>query len=110
MAFKFRRTMKIAPGLRVNLTHRGVSARVGPKGAGYTLNANGRQHISAGIPGSGIHVSEQIAPARKRAKVEAEAASIQEPKPLTIGGKIAVFFTCVLFLMTLAIIIIGVTA
>lgn len=72
MAFKFRRTLKIAPGLRLNLTHRGVSARVGPKGAGYTVNANGQQHISAGVPGSGIHVSKQVAPARTRKKRTAE--------------------------------------
>lgn len=69
MAFKFRRTKKIAPGLRINLTHRGISARVGTKGIGYTVNANGRQHISAGIPGSGIHVSEQVkAPRKGKAK------------------------------------------
>lgn len=68
MGFKFRRSMKIAPGLRINVTHKGVSARIGPRGAGYTINANGRQHISAGIPGSGIHVSEQIKPARRRRK------------------------------------------
>lgn len=72
MAFKFRRTLKIAPGLRLNLTHRGVSARVGTKGAGYTVNANGSQHISAGVPGSGIHVSKQVTPPRKRKKKSAE--------------------------------------
>lgn len=66
MAFKFRRTLKIAPGLRLNLTHRGVSARVGTKGAGYTVNANGQQHISAGLPGSGVHISKQVKPPRKR--------------------------------------------
>ncbi|MCY1668059.1 DUF4236 domain-containing protein [Rhizobium sp. SL86] len=66
MAFKFRRTLKIAPGLRLNLTHRGVSARVGTKGAGYTVNTNGSQHVSAGVPGTGVHVSKQLTPGRKR--------------------------------------------
>jgi Protein of unknown function (DUF4236) len=76
VAFKFRRTLKIAPGLRLNLTHRGVSARVGTKGAGYTVNTDGSQHISAGIPGSGIHVSQQITSPRKRNK---KAKVISEP-------------------------------
>lgn len=102
--------MKIAPGVRLNLTHRGVSARVGPKGAGYTVNANGRQHISAGIPGSGIHVSEQISPARKQARGRIAPTIRPEPKPLTLGGKVALFFAGIFFLLTIAIIIIGVTA
>ena len=87
MAFRFRRTMKIAPGLRLNVTHRGVSARVGPKGAGYTINANGKQHISAGIPGSGIHVSEQVAPARNRRKVPRDKTTVEEV-PSTFGNRL----------------------
>lgn len=87
MAFKFRRTMKIAPGLRVNLTHRGVSARVGGRGAGYTINANGKQHISAGIPGSGIHVSEQIAPARKRRKAAPADSNLAQGLPPSTAGE-----------------------
>lgn len=85
MAFKFRRTMKIAPGLRLNVTHRGVSARVGGRGFGYTVNANGRKHISAGIPGSGIHVSEQISPPRKKRKAA-------HPEPLKPATTLEKFF------------------
>ncbi|TYR36112.1 DUF4236 domain-containing protein [Mesorhizobium microcysteis] len=88
MAFKFRQAMKIAPCLRLNVTHRGVSARVGPKGAGYTVNASGKQHISAGIPGSGIHVSEQIVPARNRRKVQWEEPTGEEAPPPS-GNKLA---------------------
>lgn len=85
MAFKFRRTMKIAPGLRLNLTHRGVSARVGTKGAGYTVNANGSQHVSAGIPGSGIHVSQQVKPPRKRKKKSTDVDVSASSQPSSFG-------------------------
>lgn len=81
MAFKFRRSIKIAPGLRLNLTHRGVSARVGGRGFGYTVNANGRQHISAGIPGSGIHISEQIAPPRKNQPKSGPVTHVEALEP-----------------------------
>lgn len=107
MAFKFRRTMKIAPGLRLNLTHRGVSARAGTKGAGYTVNANGQQHISAGIPGSGIHVSQQIAPPRKRKQKSVDATVPASPQAspsgllktgaiMAFGGLVAIILIAVL--------------
>lgn len=83
MALKFRRSVKIAPGLRLNLTHRGASVRAGPKGAGYTVNTSGKHHVSAGIPGSGVHVSEQIKPARRKQK--AAAAPRQAGNSVTIG-------------------------
>ena len=59
MALRFRRTMKIAPGVRLNLTKTGVSARVGPRGAGVTVGTSGTT-VSAGIPGSGLHVSQKL--------------------------------------------------
>lgn len=74
MALRFRRSVKIAPGLRVNFTHRGVSARIGPRGLGYTVNSSGRQHVSAGIPGSGIHMSKQIKPARRQRRPQRDAS------------------------------------
>ncbi|WP_439560712.1 DUF4236 domain-containing protein [Roseinatronobacter sp.] len=73
MAFRFRRTMKIAPGVRLNLTKKGVSARVGPRGAGVTVGTSGTT-VSAGIPGSGLHVSEKI----KRNPKQGQAQAITE--------------------------------
>ncbi|WP_170990104.1 DUF4236 domain-containing protein [Aquamicrobium sp. LC103] len=106
MAFKFRRTLKIAPGVRLNVTHRGASARIGPKGLGYTVNANGRKHVSAGIPGSGIHVSEQIAPPRRRASEKITAS----PAPPTTSARIMLSLAAALFLLTIAVIAIGAMA
>lgn len=59
MAFRFRRTMKIAPGIRLNLTKSGVSARVGPRGAGVTVGTSGTT-VSAGLPGTGLHTSKKL--------------------------------------------------
>lgn len=58
MAFRFRRTMKIAPGVRLNLTKSGASVRVGPRGAGVTTGTSGTT-VSAGIPGTGLNFSEK---------------------------------------------------
>ena len=71
MALRFRRTMKIAPGVRLNLTKTGVSARIGPKGAGVTVGTSGTT-VSAGLPGTGLHVSKKIK--KKPAAVESKSA------------------------------------
>jgi len=59
MAMRFRKSLKLAPGLRLNISKKGASVRVGPKGAGYTVGTSG-QRVSAGIPGTGVSVSSKI--------------------------------------------------
>lgn len=68
MALRFRKSFKIAPGLRVNVTHRGASASIGPKGAGYSIHSDGSQHASAGLPGTGLSVSHKVSGKRKRSQ------------------------------------------
>ena len=91
MAFRFRKSMKIAPGLKVNLTHRGMSARVGPKGAGYTVNSKGAHTASAGIAGTGISYSKKVKSARKGddashlGTYDADASSGSEVRRSSLG-------------------------
>lgn len=58
MGFRFRRSFKIAPGVRLNLNSKSTSVRIGPKGLGYTINSNGKRRVTASIPGTGISYSE----------------------------------------------------
>nr|BDD45869.1 hypothetical protein 18 [Desulfobulbaceae bacterium] len=53
MAIRFRRTMKIAPGVRVNVGKRGVSLSGGVRGANVTVGKTGVR-TTAGIPGTGL--------------------------------------------------------
>jgi G:T-mismatch repair DNA endonuclease (very short patch repair protein) len=50
MTVRFRRSMKIAPGIRINFNTHSTSLSLGPRGAHYTMNSNGRRTVSAGIP------------------------------------------------------------
>lgn len=63
MAFRFRRSMKLAPGVRVNLNKGGPGVRVGTKGAGVTVGTKGTQ-ASAGIPGTGLSYSGKVSKAK----------------------------------------------
>lgn len=111
MSFRFRRSVKIAPGLRLNFTHKSASVRVGPRGAGFTASTTGRRHVSAGIPGSGIHVSQQIAPPKKDRDMAPKPIDLlADERPLTIGGKIALVVVGLLTLITVAIVVVGLTA
>lgn len=85
MALRFRRTLKIAPGVRLNLTKTGVSARVGPRGAGVTVGTSGTT-VSAGLPGSGLHLSKKLPRRRQTALAEVEKAVVtSQPKEKSLG-------------------------
>src|SRR5947208_190121 len=54
MGFRMRKSMKIAPGVRLNVSKRGVGASVGGKGARYSVHSSGRRTTSVGsgiVPG-----------------------------------------------------------
>jgi tetratricopeptide (TPR) repeat protein len=54
MGFRMRKSIKVAPGVRVNVSKRGVGASVGGRGARYSVHSSGRRTVSAGsgvIPG-----------------------------------------------------------
>jgi hypothetical protein len=53
MALRFQKRIKIMPGVRVNLSKKGISASVGKPGATVNLNKDGLQG-TAGVPGTGL--------------------------------------------------------
>jgi hypothetical protein len=59
MGFRFRRTIKILPGVRLNLNKGSVSISVGPRGLKHTVSTNGTTTTTVGIPGSGLSYSER---------------------------------------------------
>ena len=61
MAWSFRRRIKIAPGVHINLSKSGVSTSIGPKGAKVTVGPKGT-YLHTGIPGTGIYNRQKIGP------------------------------------------------
>ena len=58
MGLRFRRSIKLFPGVRVNVSKSGVSTSIGTRGA--TVNVRGdRVRETVGLPGSGVSYSEQ---------------------------------------------------
>lgn len=59
MGFRFRQSIRIAPGLRINFGKRGVSLSAGVRGASVTVGPRGT-YTNVGIPGTGLSYRERI--------------------------------------------------
>ena len=59
MAWNFRRRKKIAPGVYINMSKKGISTTVGPKGASITFGPNGT-YMNTSIPGTGLYNRQKI--------------------------------------------------
>lgn len=57
MAFRIRKSFKIAPGIRLNVSKSGLSTSIGGKGATVNLSKRGAK-VTNSIPGTGISTSK----------------------------------------------------
>jgi hypothetical protein len=51
---RFQKSIRIAPGIRINLSKSGVGVSVGPRGMKVGVDGKGRRYTSVGVPGTGI--------------------------------------------------------
>ena len=75
MGLRFRKSIKIAPGLKINLNKKSISATVGTKGAHYTVNSNGKRTASVGIPGTGIYYTKSSGDQKSQTTANNDAGS-----------------------------------
>jgi hypothetical protein len=59
MGFRFHRSIRLLPGVRLNLSKSGVSTSVGTRGAWLTFGKRGTR-ATVGIPGTGISYTETL--------------------------------------------------
>ncbi|WP_295543365.1 DUF4236 domain-containing protein [uncultured Thiohalocapsa sp.] len=69
MAFRFQRTLRIAPGIRINLSKGGASLSLGPRGASVTIGRRGT-HANVGLPGTGLSYRRRIDTPAERGRAE----------------------------------------
>ena len=53
MPFRFRKSIKLAPGIKLNLSKSGISTSIGVKGAQIT-RGNDKTRVTVGLPGTGL--------------------------------------------------------
>ena len=54
MGFRFRKSIKLFPGVKLNLGKKSASISVGGKGFRHTKSTTGRSTSTVGIPGTGL--------------------------------------------------------
>lgn len=59
MSIRFHRSIKIAKGVRLNISKSGLGLSVGPRGAKLSMNSKG-VYSSLGIPGTGLSYRQKI--------------------------------------------------
>lgn len=67
MGIRFRKRIRLAPGLHLNLSGSGLSLSAGPRGASMTFGGRRGTYMNAGIPGSGLYMRERVGAAPSRA-------------------------------------------
>ncbi|EDZ98864.1 hypothetical protein BH160DRAFT_5829 [Burkholderia sp. H160] len=77
MGWGFRKSIKIAPGVRVNLSKSGVSTSIG--GRGFTYNTRGRTTVS--IPGTGIRYTKTASSGKAAQAVQGRASDTGKMSP-----------------------------
>jgi hypothetical protein len=79
MGLRFRRSLRIAPGVRLNLGSRGASVTIGKRGASINVGRRGT-YLNAGIPGTGLSyrekLSDAVPPAENRRPLNAIVVAI----------------------------------
>ncbi|WP_274970899.1 DUF4236 domain-containing protein, partial [Lachnoanaerobaculum orale] len=72
MGLRFRKSIRICKGMKLNFGKTGVGVSFGTRGLHYTVHSSGRRTTSVGIPGTGIsYVSSSGGGRSKRSRAGA---------------------------------------
>ena len=88
MGIRFRKSIKIAPGVRVNVGKKSASVSVGGKGFRHTSSTTGKKTTSVGVPGSGLSYSTSHGGGKKKNSVHVTptGAAPAAPRNSKVGG------------------------
>lgn len=90
MGFRFRRSIKLAPGIRWNISGSGSSFSFGPRGASVNVGKRGT-FLNAGVPGTGLSNRQKIGTAQPatRRTAHSETSTLQMTCCLSDDGTLS---------------------
>lgn len=74
MGFRFRKSIKIAPGVRLNIGKKSAGISVGGKAGGLSFNTRSGVRSRVSIPGTGISYSTKVGGKKRRASTRKSGA------------------------------------
>lgn len=110
MSIRFRKSINLGGGARINISRSGVGGSIGTTGARITKTANGRTRKTLSIAGTGIsYVSESGSKKEKRKSSNNAAAPATPYKTFSVLLKVASVVMVLLgILLTLAVPSVGI--
>jgi tetratricopeptide (TPR) repeat protein len=81
MPFRFRKSIKVMPGVRMTVSKSGIGASVGGRGARYSVHSSGRRTASVGIPGTGLGYTKTTSGGAKKSAPSTAPAQEVPPAP-----------------------------
>lgn len=101
MAIRFRKRIKLMPGVHINLSKSGISTTVGPRGASVNVGKKGT-YLTTSIPGTGISARTKLTNGKTRGAPKAVRSSETAPKPSPFKAIMLGLLAVVLVLFLLA--------
>lgn len=88
MSWRFRRSVKLFPGVRFNISKTGISTTLGPPGASVNLGKRGSR-ATVGLPGTGISYSTLLSSGRQGQHVAGQPTTPNSGKISGAGWLVA---------------------
>ena len=85
MRVRFRRSIRVVPGVKINLNKKSVGVTVGRRGMHYTVNSKGQQTTSVGLPGTGLSVQHTSKPKQGRTSLALTKANWRLTSLVVLG-------------------------
>lgn len=102
MGLRFRKSIKIAPGVKLNLNKKSTSITFGKKGFHHTISSTGKKASTIGIPGTGLSYSTTN---NKNKSHSSSAAAQNSANSKTNGGCLSTCLILFIGLVLLALLI-----
>jgi hypothetical protein len=90
MGIRFRRSIKIAPGIRFNIGKKSASVRLGGRGAGFTMGTAGNR-ATVGVPGTGLSYTRKLGGKKQLSRAASPNQTQGQSQRLGLAGWIGVF-------------------
>lgn len=80
MGLRFRKSIRIGKGLRINLNSKSTSVTFGGKGLSHTISSTGKSRTTVSLPGTGLSYSVTDGPPNKKRTNNVEVIRSEKDK------------------------------
>ena len=89
MALRFRKSIRLAPGIRINMGLRGASLGLGPRGASVSIGKRG-VYSNLGLPGTGLSTRTKLAGGTQIRRSSPQPAFFQESQTIDAAVRVGI--------------------